>query len=304
MDYGGLLARAWQLTWRHKVLWVFGVLAALSSFGNGGANGRVEADRSSVTLPPDVQQQLARPEFIVVAVIVAVIILLVVLATIVLSTIGRGGLIGGIRRADEQGAVTFREAWSVGTHYFWRLIGIAIMLIVPALVFALFAVLVTLVTFGLGLFFIIPLACVFALAYIPFAIVAHFAQYAVVLDDLRVIDAFSKGWAVLKANLGPIILIGVLLLVIGLVAGLLIAAPFLAIVIPAVIVGTAGGTRIDLVVWAALALAILIYLPIALILAGILETWTTAVWTLAWKQFTTAARVPTVTVPPPAPMPA
>lgn len=29
MNYGALIGRAWQITWRYKVLWIFGILLAL-----------------------------------------------------------------------------------------------------------------------------------------------------------------------------------------------------------------------------------------------------------------------------------
>ena len=304
MDYGGLLSRAWQLTWQHKVMWIFGMLVALGSLGNGGVNGRANASRSSTPLPPQVQQQVAQPEFIALAVVVAIVALFVIVALIALTTIGRAGLIGGMQRADEQGAVTFREAWSIGTHYFWRMLGIALVLIAPALVFGVLAVLTAVVTFGLGLLVLIPLACVLALAYIPFAIVAYLAQYAVVIDDLRVGDAFRRGWAVLQANLGPILILGLLLIVIGFVASIIVMAPFLAIIVPAAVLAGLGGPRVDVFVIVAAAVGFLLYLPVALLLSGFVETWTTAAWTLAWKQFTGTARVPGTTVPPRAPMPA
>jgi hypothetical protein len=304
MDYGNMLSHAWQLTWRHKVLWIFGLLAALGSVGNGGTNWRLSSDQTGVTIPPAVQQQFERPEFVLFAVVAAFVALAVVLALIVITTIARAGLIGGIARAEEQGRVTFREAWSIGTHYFWRMVGIALMLIVPALAFGLLAVLLVLATFGLGALLVIPLACVLALAYIPFAIVAHFAQFAVVLDDLGVGDAFRKGWAVLQTNLGPIIVLGLLIIVIGFVVGLLIFSAFLALALPVAAMLAVGGARLDVLVIASAAVAFLLYLPIALVLSGILQTWTTAAWTLAWKHFTGAARVATTTVPPAMPIPA
>ena len=36
MDYGKVLGRAWEITWRWKVLWILGFLASL---GNGGGGG-------------------------------------------------------------------------------------------------------------------------------------------------------------------------------------------------------------------------------------------------------------------------
>jgi len=31
MDYGNVLSRAWQIIWKHKVLWIFGILAAATA---------------------------------------------------------------------------------------------------------------------------------------------------------------------------------------------------------------------------------------------------------------------------------
>ena len=36
MDYGKVLSRAWEITWRWKVLWILGFLASLASGGGGG----------------------------------------------------------------------------------------------------------------------------------------------------------------------------------------------------------------------------------------------------------------------------
>src|SRR5436190_18100031 len=96
MHYGELLSRAWQLTWQHKVLWVFGMLAALVSAGNGGSSARPGANRTGTALPPEIQQQFARPEFIALVVVGAAILLCIALALFVLATIGRAGLIGGL----------------------------------------------------------------------------------------------------------------------------------------------------------------------------------------------------------------
>ncbi|MFH1085113.1 MAG: hypothetical protein V1772_05065 [Chloroflexota bacterium] len=46
LDYGRIIRRAWQVTWRNKVLWVFGIAAALfggtSRGGGGGSPGGVQ----------------------------------------------------------------------------------------------------------------------------------------------------------------------------------------------------------------------------------------------------------------------
>ncbi|MGD8398342.1 MAG: hypothetical protein PVG11_05750, partial [Anaerolineae bacterium] len=45
MDFGKLLTRAWQITWRWKVLWILGFLASLGSgTGTGNINYSFDGD--------------------------------------------------------------------------------------------------------------------------------------------------------------------------------------------------------------------------------------------------------------------
>src|SRR3990172_4054264 len=129
MDYGAILSRAWKITWNHKILWVFGFLAGLASGGGGGGNaggggggqpGGPGGPGGPGFLPPDFERQMERPEVIGIILAVACVLILIAIALFVLSTIGRGGLIGGIRMADDTDKVTFGEAWAVGVRYFWR----------------------------------------------------------------------------------------------------------------------------------------------------------------------------------------
>ncbi|MEW6092814.1 MAG: hypothetical protein AB1531_02505 [Chloroflexota bacterium] len=39
IDIGKILKRAWHILWNYKVLWIFGILLALTAGGGGGANG-------------------------------------------------------------------------------------------------------------------------------------------------------------------------------------------------------------------------------------------------------------------------
>ncbi len=39
MDYGWVLKRAWEITWKFKGLWVLGILASCSGGGGGGGGG-------------------------------------------------------------------------------------------------------------------------------------------------------------------------------------------------------------------------------------------------------------------------
>ena len=62
MDHFGIVKRAWRILWNYKVLWVFGVLTALTSGAGGGGGGNAGANfrgnGRGVKLPPRIQAQL------------------------------------------------------------------------------------------------------------------------------------------------------------------------------------------------------------------------------------------------------
>jgi len=194
--------------------------------------------------------------------------------------------------ADDTDKVTFGEAWAVGVRYFWRLFGIELLLALAGIVVAFAGVATGFIgafTFGIGLCITLPILCVLILALIPLSIVAHFARFGVVVEDLGVTDAFRRSWDILKTNIAPIIVLGLILIVIGLIAGLILVAPFFAIVFPSIFVFALNPDQPNWVILAASGLALLCYLPIAIVLGSILETWRTSVWTLAYRQFTGSA---------------
>lgn len=52
MDYGYVLRRAWEIIWKFKVLWIFGILASCGqASGSGGGNSgyRFSSENSTVT---------------------------------------------------------------------------------------------------------------------------------------------------------------------------------------------------------------------------------------------------------------
>ncbi|HRQ32947.1 MAG TPA: hypothetical protein PLM89_07570 [Anaerolineales bacterium] len=110
------------------------------------------------------------------------------------------------------------------------------------------------------------------------------AENAVVLEEMGVLPAITRGWEVFKANLGPIILMAIILAVIGFAAGLVIAIPFLIIVFPAMfafILG--GGFNMPLIL---MGVCMCIFIPVALILQGIITAYTESAWTLTYMRLT------------------
>ena len=291
MDYGNLLSRAWQITWKHKLLWIFGILAGLAGGGNRfnfGYTGPNVGGRGSSgsPLPPDLQSQLSRPETVSIIVAAACVLVVIILVLFVVGTIARGGLIGGIRLAADGSSLTFGEVWSIGTRFFPRLLGISLLIAVPVILIVVVFGGIAILTAGIGLICLIPLLCLIVPAFIVAEIVAYFARFAVVLEDLGVMDSFRRGWAVLKSNLGPIIVTGIIMLIIEAVVGFVLAIPIFVILVPTMFATFLGGGQPNFAALAAGGVAFLCSLPVLIVLAGILNTWSTAVWTLLYRHVT------------------
>lgn len=300
LDFGAILSRAWKITWENKVLWIFGLLAAMGNGAAGGGGGAGGGDGGGgrdfgpggLELPPPVRRFVESPDPQIIAIVIGVICVLVLIALVlfVLSIIGRGGLIGGVRLVDDNGRVTFGEAWRVGLRNFWRVfliglivgvvvIGLVLILLVPGIFFS-----ITIIGLLCGL----PLIFAFVVAAIVLGIVAYFAQIAAVVEDLSVTAALGRAWEVIRANLGDIIILGIVLIVAQAVIGVVIALPVIVTLIPIVfaVIGFINESQ-NLAVGGLIVagLCFVAYLPVLIVLGGVLETWITSAWTLAYRQF-------------------
>jgi hypothetical protein len=295
MDYGAILSRAWKITWNNKILWLFGFFAGSSSVsfrgpsGSGG-DGGFTGDPGDIRIPREIQRLLDRPEVVALIIGGVVVLVVIAIALFILSMIARGGLIGGIRLADDNGKVTFGEAWAIGLRYFWRMLGMTLALAVPVLVIgivlAVLAIALGVATFGLGVLCVLPLVCVFVILYIPYSVVIWLGQIGVVVDDLGVVDGIKRGWELLKANIGPVVIVGVLLFVIGLAIGFVLVLPLVLIATPLFVAFMADPENPNMPLVIGSIVGFLCLLPFLWVLGGIINTWTYSVWTLTYRQIT------------------
>ncbi len=305
-NFGEVLSRAWQIIWKHKVLWIFGILASCSqgrfssgSNGGGGGNG---VGTGPTNLPPRLEQLvtiIAQHAVAFIAVTIALVCVFWIVA-IFLGTIGRIGLIRGTWQVEGGTEnLIFGQLFSESTPYFWRMFGLSFIVGIPfVIIFG--ALFVGLIVFAIsmsrgnnasmfGFFGILPLfiGCVCLL--IPVGIIINMiirqAERAIVLDDSPILPSISRGWDIFRNNLGTIILMTIILGVIGVVAGFIIAIPVLIVVVPAVITYVVGNAQN----WTPLIIAgvlLCLYIPISLLLNGILISYTESAWTLTYMRLT------------------
>lgn len=302
-NFGEVLTRAWQITWKYKILWIFGILAGCnrggSSFnyrssGGGGNNG------FDFNLPPEIMRQLQQIEQNIVPIIIIsiTVICLLALLAIFLGTIGRIGLIRGTRAADGGAErLGFGELFSESTPYFWRIFGLSLLIGIPLFL------LIMIPIAGIGFYIfsqrdnsnpaiilsfmslLVGCMCLLIPVSIVINLVIRQAESAIVLEDLSVFPGVSRGWEVFKKNLGPMLLIAVILFVITAAVGFVVALPILLVVVPvffAIVVTEAK----DFTPFLVALLCIVAYLPISLIANGILTTYSESVWTLTYLRLT------------------
>ena len=288
MDIGSILSRAWQIIWRHKVLWIFGILAGCTSTNYGSSNFRYTMDQGE--LPPQIQRffnQIPDWQIATIIGISVLVILLLVIIAIFLGTIGRIGMIRGTLQADQAAErLEFSELFNGSLPYFWRVF------LLNLLVGLAFAAIVVVVSVGLvitivGLVCLIPLICLLVPIGWLVTIITEQASIAIVVENLGILDGLRRGWDVVRNNLGPVIVMGLILILgVGLVGGFIIGLPFAAIVLPAlfgVIAGTPTAIRGGL---AFAALCLVAYLPVLIVLNGILRGYIESAWTLTFLRLT------------------
>ena len=234
-----------------------------------------------------------------IAVFIAIICIIWIIA-IFLGTIGKIGLIRGAWQVEGgEEHLIFGQLFSESTPYFWRMFGLSLVVGLPFLIIIgglVAALVVTVVGMSqgsnastVGFFGILPLfiGCVCFLALISIVIgwIVHQAERAIVLEDSPVLPALSRGWEIFRNNLGPIILMAIILGVIGFVAGIIIAIPVLVVVVPAAITFAMGNSQnYTPLIFAGVCLCL--YIPVSLLLNGILISYTETAWTLTYLRLT------------------
>jgi len=306
MDFGKVLSRAWQITWRWKVLWILGFLASLGNGfggGGGGANGNVnyqfdssDWNRWGYHYPFD----RVPGELIALIAGIGCLAILIGIALWVISVMARGGLIAGVQEVEEAESTTFLSAWRVGRKKFWTLFGISVLTAIPIIILvAVSAATIVGLLVGRGALggssvgapeVVLSILCggTFCCGFVIVAIILSqiqiYAERAAILEDMGWIDAFRRGWQVLKENVGPTIVYWLIFFAIGIAIAFVIFGGIFAVAAPLIAIFA----NIDTGPWLAVPLCFggLLGIILAAAVGSVITTFTSATWTLAYREFT------------------
>lgn len=284
MNFGEVLSRAWQIIWRNKILWVFGLLASLAAVGDTG-NFQELNSRSGNIFHWTHQAGESFPLWA--GLILAAGAVVLFFLVIVLGTLGRAALMRGAALADGGAPrLTFAQLFEAGRQYFARVLVLEILLVVAGLALVMVLVTPTVLTFGLGLLCLWPLFLLLGPLFFGLSVLFKLAIAAVTGEDLGTADALRRGWQVLRSNLAQVIAISLILLLGSYLVGSLIAMPVKAALAPVVI---AAFSRADGFVRGGAVLSIflfILYLPLLLAAGGMLMAYVDTAWAVIFRRLT------------------
>lgn len=208
-DIGEVFSRAWEVAWKHKSLWVFGIFLGLFVIA-------IFPLTFAPILIPILSQDSGTVFTPVLLIAWIGIFLLFFLATFPLSAITQASVtLGALQAIQGKEKLSISELIKKSLPFWVRVLGVMLLFTAGIMLINLMiqavSFLLTIVTLGLGALCLTPL---FLLRYPAIMVVSAWMEQAIngiIVDDMKVIDAAKQGWNLIRDNLAPI---GVLALVI------------------------------------------------------------------------------------------
>jgi hypothetical protein len=302
MNYWYILRRAWQVTWQHKVLWLLGLLAGLST------QLQLNLGNEATPLRHWVAELALEPSFRPVAIGAAQVFVFATLLFSVLRALGRSGMIHRVNQVERGDTPTARSGWQAALRHGGPVFGIAFLLELPALILVLVGLvpaIAPLVLLALGpasawrgstsvfepwsraLIYTMPVWGLGLLLGEFLGVLGALAERECVLRDRLVQESIAGGWRMLRDRPGPVT--GLWLILLALRVGLLILFLPLTLLLAPLLAPTAAMLR-SLEFSAPLS-GVVGYLSLAaltwalgLAVGCVAEPFLSGCWTLAYRQ--------------------
>ena len=308
MNFGEILSKAWKVIWKHKILWLFGILAGCGAAGSGGSNGGGGGGGSSISsqlqsgnwdgfdsMMPSAHRGLNEffrtladiPTGVWVAIGIGIFLAMIVFSVLflMLGTLGITGVVKGTSMADEAGEdekpLSLKTIFTGLKASYWKVflfnLGYQIAGFIVGLMLVLPIILLAVFTCGFGLLLLIPIGWFVSL-------MVTFTTIAMVEEELGVFKAISRAWQVLKKNIGNALLMFLILGVGQIIIGLLLALPIIMSFTPLVINGIATSFQTITTGLVITGIMLLIFIPLMVFLGGVLRAYVWGAWTLTYRR--------------------
>lgn len=321
MNHSALLRRAWDITRRYRVLWLFGILVALlgangttpsNNVNYNFGNGDLQSGHWPDWFPRQQLEQFIRgfdpSRYIGVFVACVCLLLLIGLVLMVLRYVARVALIRSVNQIETTGAAPtwragFRLGWSNRTFRLWLLelvVGILALIVIIVLLLLAGAPLLLLLAqndaarvIGIATSALIglPVALIIIAGIIVLSVVGQFWTREIVLRDASIGEAAQNGFARVRRHIRDVGILALLMAGIQIAFAILMIPVFIVVFIVAGLVGGGIGYALyalaNSVGWA-IGVGLPIFLVILIIpltcIGGLFETFKSTVWTLGYRE--------------------
>lgn len=315
MNYTDIIKRAARITWRYKVLWILGILLALSGGAGSGNpftytfNGSNSGSTSGMIPPMVPDWRIPDPGVIAGFVLLCCcfVLALVVILTIV-QYVARTGLYRAVDQIDETSAApTWREGLRLGwSNRAFRmflldlLVGIALFLVIMGLLLLAASPLLLLIfdnealsifgvvaTLGLGLLVMLVIIA----AAVIVSVLQQFWRRQIALDDRTIGEALSLGTRMAGRRAGDVAIFWLLMAIVGLVVAIVLIPVMIGFGLVAGAIGFGLGYAVyaltDSIGWAVLAglpiFFVILSIPLLLV-QGVYLVFESSAWTLVYRD--------------------
>ncbi len=279
-DFGEVLTRARQITWRYKGFWFIGIVISLVSFVFASINLAHNPAFSSFAVPSAVNTQLA-PIMLSNVSVILLTILSVPLFVIAISIPSLGTV------QLEQGSenVSFGQMIRSVLPYFWRIL-IIVLLVWVGMFLAILTliagvILLSFLTLGIGLLCVLPLFILLILGVVLVYALMEQGVSAVLVDNLGVFSALQRAWELIQKNPRVMILMSLISYMVAIVAIMIIS---IVMMIP--IGGSGPNIQLFQTLSPTIILWMLAFLFLYAVFQGMLLTYLQSVWTLIYLRLT------------------
>jgi len=296
MDYGYVLKRAWAVTWKHKILWLFGFFMMAGGANYSSSTSSYQSGMGGVTPEQFETMEYGYEQFMSwLPILIGIGIVLLVLAILwyVLLIAANGALIHLVNEAEERREVRARLGWKAGFHNWFRIFAIYFLLMLPLLllgIVAAFALVIPLI--GATSFedamatLLVSCCCVTLVAVVLGLIIGFFitvlgmlgTRYAV-LDDIGPIDSLNKAWNDLRTQFKDVFLMWLISLGVGIAYGMVAGMIVMVFGIGIFMMMITGA------MWAAVAVGFVMVLAL-LLPNAIYATYVSSMWTIFFRRMT------------------
>lgn len=290
-DLGEVLSRTWQITWKHKVLWVYGFLQSLASLL------LIPLVLIPVFVPliaggsEPFERFVREPWFFLIFIVVFFVF---TLALYPLNVLMNGALSVGVVRAERgDEKLSFMELIRASLPFFWRILGIMLLFAIGMMliVFAFSAVQTALsvVTLGIASICLAPLSfLIYPLTFVGYIWMEQ-SMAAIVVDNMNVTDAPRQGWQVFRNNIAGVAVIGLVLYfgvsILGMIAAMPLIVPFFALPF------AMGAEEFNRTILVGAGLCATIYLPLFAVFQGAMIALMRAGWILVYLRLTRSPKM-------------